>query len=134
MGSYFKAIVLLIVLVALVTFGIQNNETLKLHYYFGMHSMPLPVYGIVYASILIGILIGMLVGISTRFGQRKRIKVLEKENRNLQSKVSEGAPEELPEERPEDKPVDKPEDKTDEFAVSELQADETVEIKSDLEK
>ena len=47
MGSYFKAVVLLIVLVALVTFGIQNNETLKLHYYFGMSSMAIPVYGIV---------------------------------------------------------------------------------------
>ena len=47
MANYFKAVLLLIVLVALVTFGIQNNETIKLHYYFGMSSMPFPVYGIV---------------------------------------------------------------------------------------
>ena len=130
MGSYFKAIVLLIVLVALVTFGIQNNETLKLHYYFGMHSMPLPVYGVVYASILIGIFIGMLIGISTRLGQRKRIKTLEKENRNLKSKVSEA----MPEEQPEEKTEEKPEDKTGEIAVSESQTDETLELNSDLEK
>ena len=122
MGSYFKAIVLLIVLVALVTFGIQNNETLKLHYYFGMHSMPLPVYGVVYASILIGVFIGMLIGISSRLGQRKRIKNLEKENRNLKSKASEAMPEEQPEE------------KTGEIAVSKSQTDETLELNSDLEK
>jgi uncharacterized integral membrane protein len=126
MGSYVKAVLLLIVLVALVTFGIQNNETLKLHYYFGMHSMPLPVYGVVYASILLGIFIGMLIGISTRFGQRKRIKILEKENRNLKSKVSEQVPEEQLDE--------KPEENTQEMAIPDSQADETPEIESDSEK
>ena len=98
MGSYFKALLLLIVLVALVTFGIQNNETLKLHYYFGLSSMPIPIYGIVYASILIGIFIGMLVGISTRLGQRKTIKQLQKENRGLKDKIGEPAAEETTEE------------------------------------
>lgn len=99
MGSYFKAVLLLIVLVALVTFGIQNNETLKLHYYFGMSSMPLPIYGILYASILLGIFIGMLIGVSTRFGQRQKIKALEKENRDLESKVLEQKPPESLEEK-----------------------------------
>jgi uncharacterized integral membrane protein len=126
MGSYFKAIVLLIVLVALVTFGIQNNETLKLHYYFGMHSMALPVYGIVYASILLGIFIGMLIGISTRLSQRKQIKALEKENRNLKSKAAEETPEEQPEKQPEDN--------TQEMAVPESQFDETLAVNNDSEK
>ncbi len=98
MGSYFKALLLLIVLVSLVTFGIQNNETLKLHYYFGLSSMPIPVYGIVYASILVGIFIGMLVGISTRFGQRQKIKKLQKENHVLKDKVGQSAVEETLEE------------------------------------
>jgi len=89
MGSYFKALLLLIVLVALVTFGIQNNETLKLHYYFGLSSMPIPVYAIVYASILVGVFIGMLVGISSRLSHRKKIKQLQKENRGLKDKVAE---------------------------------------------
>jgi uncharacterized integral membrane protein len=122
MGSYFKAVVLVIVLVALVTFGIQNNETLKLHYYLGMDSMPLPVYGIVYASILLGVFIGMLIGISTRFSQRKRIKVLEKENRNLKSKALAETPEEQPQEKPE------------EMALAGSRPDETMDIKSDPEK
>jgi uncharacterized integral membrane protein len=121
MGSYFKAIVLLIVLVVLVTFGIQNNETVKLYYYFGMNSMPFPVYGVVYASILLGIFIGMLIGISTRFNQRQKIKAFEKENRDLKSKVAE------------EKPAESLEEKTQEMEVAETPADETVEVKSESE-
>jgi uncharacterized integral membrane protein len=118
MASYFKAILLLIVLVVLVTFGIQNNETVKLYYYFGMNSMPMPVYGIVYASILVGIFIGMLIGISTRFSQHKKIKVLEKENRKLQEKV--GAEQ-------------KPQEEKEETPLIESQLDETLEVKDESE-
>jgi hypothetical protein len=42
MGSYVKALLLLIVLVVLVTFGIKNNETMILHFYFQLSSIPLP--------------------------------------------------------------------------------------------
>ena len=98
MGSYFKALLLLIVLVALVTFGIQNLEKVKLHYYFSLDSMPIPIYGIVYGSILVGIFIGMLVGISTRLGQRSKIKQLQKENRGLKDQVGKPAVEEKPQE------------------------------------
>ena len=125
MGSYFKALLLLIVLVALVTFGIQNSETVKLYYYFGMNSMPLPVYGIVYASILVGIFIGMLIGINTRFSQRQKIKALEKENRDLKSKI--------PEEKPPESPEEKMEEKSPDIEVAETPADETLEVKSESE-
>jgi len=118
MGSYFKAVLLLIVLVALVTFGIQNNETVKLYYYLGMNSMPFPVYGVVYASILLGIFIGMLIGISTRFNQRQKIRSLEKENRDLKSKI--------PDEKPPESP-DEDEEKTEELEVPKTPADETLE-------
>ena len=125
MGSYFKALLLLIVLVALVTFGIQNSETVKLYYYFGMNSMPLPVYGIVYASILVGILIGMLIGINTRFSQRQKIKALEKENRDLKSKI--------PEEKPPEWPEEKMEEKSPHIEMAETPADETLEVKNESE-
>ena len=74
MGSYIKTILILIVLVVLVTFGIKNNETMILQYYFQLSSMPVPVYAVVYVSLLVGIFIGMIVGISARFSQRKKIK------------------------------------------------------------
>ncbi|MGD9078270.1 MAG: LapA family protein [Desulfobacterales bacterium] len=98
MGSYFKALLLLIVLVVLVTFGIENKETMTLHYYFQLSSMPVPVYAVVYGSLVIGVFIGMIVGISARFSQRKKIKQLQKENRSLRNKIPEPAEEKTPEE------------------------------------
>jgi uncharacterized integral membrane protein len=89
MGSYIKALLLLIVLVVLVTFGIKNNETMILRFYFQLSSMPIPVYAVVYGSLIVGVFIGMIVGISGRFSQRKKIKQLQKENRNLKDKVAE---------------------------------------------
>ena len=93
MVSYIKALLLLIVLVVLVTFGIKNNETMILHSYFQWSSPPIPVYAVVYGSLILGILIGEIVGISARFSQRKKLKVLQKENRGLKAKLAE-APEE----------------------------------------
>jgi uncharacterized integral membrane protein len=112
MGGYFKAIVLIIVLVALVTFGIKNNELIRLHYYFGLNSMPLPLYGIVYAAIIIGVFIGMIIGINSRLTQRKKIKVLKTENRELKEKVGEKGAEEKPwDEQPEKTTEDESENK-----------------------
>lgn len=124
MAHYFKALLLVIVLVVLVTFGIQNNETVKLHYYFGMSSMPFPVYGIVYASILVGIFIGMLVGITSRFHQRKKLKALEKENSRLKEKM--GEEEEKPQAEKEEAPVV-------ESPSVESPSDETPEVKIESE-
>jgi uncharacterized integral membrane protein len=100
MGSYVKAVILLIVLVILVTFGINNLLPVRLHYYFGISSRPLPLYGVVYGAMLIGIFIGMLVGINSRFTQRKKIRMLQKENRELKGKVAEVSPEEKAIEEP----------------------------------
>ena len=98
MGSYFKAILLLIVLVVLVTFGIKNNETMTLRYYSQLSSIPVPVYAVVYVSLIVGVFIGMLVGISRRFSQHKKIKQLQKENHSLRGKIPEPAEEKTPEE------------------------------------
>jgi uncharacterized integral membrane protein len=93
MGSYIKALLLLIVLVVLVTFGIKNNETMVLHFYFQFKSIPIPVYAVVYGSLIVGVFIGMIVGINARFTQRKKIRQLRKENRDLKDKVAEPAAE-----------------------------------------
>ncbi|MEJ2728594.1 MAG: LapA family protein [Deltaproteobacteria bacterium] len=94
MGSYIKALLLLIVLVVLVTFGIKNNETMVLHFYFQYKSIPIPVYAVVYGSLIIGVLIGMIVGINARFTHRKKIKQLQKENRDLKDKIEKSAADE----------------------------------------
>ena len=134
MGSYFKAILLLIVLVVLVTFGIKNNETMTLHYYFQLSSMPVPVYAVVYGSLLVGVFIGMIVGISARFTQRKKLKQLQKENRSLRAKVPEPAEDKTPAEETADEEKDTSMHETrdgslDETQVIQKESEEEEEIK-----
>lgn len=128
MGSYFKTILILIVLILLVTFGIKNNETMILQYYFQLNSMPVPVYAVVYVSLLVGIFIGMIVGISARFAQRKKIKELQKENRTLKDKVAEPAAEEKP---AEEKAVVETEASMDKTQVIHKESEDEEEIKEE---
>ncbi|MBW2438179.1 MAG: LapA family protein [Deltaproteobacteria bacterium] len=92
MGSYIKALLLLIVLVVLVTFGIINQEPVALHSY-QWKSPPIPAWIVVYGSLIVGVFIGMIIGINARFTQRKKIRQLQKENRDLKDKVVEPAAE-----------------------------------------
>ena len=90
MGTYLKAIVLVIVLLFLTTFGIKNSQPLQVHYYFNIQTASMPLYGIVYISIIIGIVIGMLVGISSRFTLRGKVKTLQGEIKELKEREEEG--------------------------------------------
>ena len=126
MGSYIKTILILIVLVVLVTFGIKNNETMILHFYFQLKSMPIPVYAVVYGSLLLGIFIGMIVGISARFTQRKKIKELQKENRTLKDKVAEP---EVEEPTAEEKAVVEAESSLDETQAIQNESEDEEEVK-----
>jgi uncharacterized integral membrane protein len=86
MGTYLKAIVLVIVLLFLTTFGIKNSQPLQVHYYFNIQTAPIPLYSIVYISIIIGIVIGMLVGVSSRFTLRGKVRALQGEIKELKEK------------------------------------------------
>ena len=89
MGTYLKAIVLVIILLFLTTFGIKNNQPLQVYYYFNIQTSPMPLYGIVYISIIVGIVIGMLVGISSRFTLRGKVKTLQGEIKELKEREGE---------------------------------------------
>jgi uncharacterized integral membrane protein len=87
MKGYLKATGLVIMLLFLVTFGIKNDQLVKLHYYFGLHSQDFPLYILAYGCAIIGIFIGMIIGLTNRFHQRKKIKVLENENSDLKARA-----------------------------------------------
>ena len=137
MGSYIKALLLLIVLVVLVTFGIKNNEMMTLHFYFQYSSIPIPVYAVVYGSLIVGVFIGMIVGINARFTQRKKLKALEKENRDLKARVAD-APEEkaVVESVVEDKetPPEQTEEVKTEVEATEEEAEEEEEEEAEKER
>ena len=87
MIGYLKATGLVILLLFLVTFGIKNDQLVKLHYFFGFQSRDFPLYILAYGCAVIGIFVGMIIGITNRFHQRKKIQVLEKYNHQLKASV-----------------------------------------------
>jgi uncharacterized integral membrane protein len=89
MGGYVKSIILIIVLLFLVTFGVKNSQPIRLYYYLNIETGAFPLYGLVYISIVIGIIVGMIVGVYDRFDLRRRVKRLERENREFKEKVVE---------------------------------------------
>jgi len=89
MQPYLKAIILLIILLFLITFGVKNNQPVRLYYYLNIETLDIPFYGLLYLCIIIGIIIGMLVGISTRINLRRMVRSLEQETRELKEKVVE---------------------------------------------
>ncbi len=120
MKNYIKAVFLIIVLLFLVTFGIKNNQLVRLNYYFEWHTIDFPLYILAYASIVIGIFIGMLIGINYRFQQRRKIKILEKLTNELKAKAEK---EKKEEQRPDDQRVEEKasEEKADEEKAAEDQ-------------
>jgi uncharacterized integral membrane protein len=87
MGMYIKALLLIILLFAAITFGTQNSEPVSLRYYFGLASTPVPLYLVIYVGIILGIIAGMAMGITTRVALRSRAKKLEKTNVSLREEL-----------------------------------------------
>lgn len=85
--SYFKAIVLIIVLVFFATFSIKNSGTVAIAYYFGLLNFSAPLYLIVLACLLIGFVIGLLFSLAGRFTLKKRLKTLEKEYKEIHTEL-----------------------------------------------
>lgn len=80
--SYFKAILAIIVIFVLVTFGVKNSQAVDISYFFKF-LVNVPLYAVVYACLIIGIVVGMLVGFSHRWGTKKELKQARKENYDL---------------------------------------------------
>jgi len=87
MGIYVKALLLIILLFAAITFGTQNAEFVTLHYYFGLASTPLPLYLVLYVAIILGMIAGMAIGITTRSNLKRKAKTLERANASLQEEL-----------------------------------------------
>ena len=76
--SYIKAVLIIIVLFFLVTFGIKNSTSVNISYYFGLFEASVPLYAMVYVCLILGVIIGMLIGLTGRFAVKKRLRASEK--------------------------------------------------------
>lgn len=94
MARYIKSIILIVILLFLVTFGVKNSQPIQIYYYLNFETGAFPLYDLVYLSIVIGIVIGMIVGIYDRIDLRRKVKRLQRENKELKEKVAEEEKEE----------------------------------------
>lgn len=85
--SYFKAIVLIVVLVFFATFSIKNSGAVNISYYFGILNVSAPLYLIVLACLLIGFVVGLLFSLAGRFTLKKRLRTLEKEYKEIHAEL-----------------------------------------------
>lgn len=126
MKSYVKAAGLIIILLFLVTFGNKNDHLIQLNYYFNYRSIDFPLYLLAYGCVVIGIFVGMLIGITSRFHQRKKIKMLTKLNNELKAKIEKETDKG---EKPEDtKSLDLPSEEKGEEKEEEKDAEKTQKI------
>ena len=94
MARYIKSIIMIIILLFLVTFGVKNSQPIQIYYYLNFETGAFPLYDLVYLSIVIGIVIGMIVGIYDRIDLRRKVKRLQRENKELKEHVGEKVVEE----------------------------------------
>jgi len=80
---------MVIILLFLVTFGVKNSQSIQIYYYLNFQTGAFPLYVLVYLCVVIGIVVGMIVGIYDRIDMRRRVKRLQRENRQLKEKVAE---------------------------------------------
>lgn len=80
---YIKALLLIALLFLAITFGIQNSQSVTLRYYFGLASIPLPLYLVIYVAIILGILAGLAIDVYSRITLKGRLRKLEKTNASL---------------------------------------------------
>jgi len=90
--SILKWTFLLLILIAAISFAIQNDSLVSLKYYFGWESLPLPLYLWAFLSFFIGLILsGLMTSLSkisllSRIRQQKKaIDELERKRNDLRS-------------------------------------------------
>jgi len=87
MGSKIRLIIYIAGIFLLASFGVKNSQPVQLKYYFNLINIEMPLYGLIFVSIFIGIAIGFFMGFVSNLRQRRTIKALERENKELKVKV-----------------------------------------------
>ena len=90
--SILKWTFLLLILIAAISFAIQNDSLVSLRYYFGWESLPLPLYLWAFLSFFIGLILSGLMTSLSKISllsyirqQKKAIDELERKRNDLRS-------------------------------------------------
>lgn len=84
-----KAIIFLLLLAASIGFAVHNDEAVSLRYYFGLESMPLPLFLWAFLFLFIGIVLAGILAFFIQIGWQARIRQLRKTVADLEKSRAE---------------------------------------------
>lgn len=85
-SSYVKAVIIIVLLAFLVTFGIINSAPIEVKY-LNIFKAYVPLYAVVYSCLVLGIVIGMLIGFSHRFKLHRELRATTKQNKEMTTEL-----------------------------------------------
>jgi len=84
-----KAIIFLLLLAASIGFAVHNDEPVSLRHYFGLESMPLPLFLWAFLFLFIGIVLAGISAFVIQIGWQARIRQLRKTVADLEKSRAE---------------------------------------------
>jgi len=82
----FKGVFYLFLLTAAIGFAVYNDQPVSLQYYFGLVSLPLPLFLWAFLAFLIGLLLSWFYAFLAKVGWRSRLRQQKKALADLEQK------------------------------------------------
>jgi uncharacterized integral membrane protein len=84
-----KAVLFLLLLAASIGFAVHNDEAVSLRYYFGLESIPLPLFLWAFIFLFAGIVLAGVAALLTQIGLLARVRKFKKTVADLERKRNE---------------------------------------------
>lgn len=82
-----KFVAFLLVLAVVASFAVKNGQEVTLHYYFGLDSVPLPLFLILFGSMVLGALLSLLFAVGEQLRLRFSIRSMERKMRRMEDEL-----------------------------------------------
>jgi uncharacterized integral membrane protein len=73
-----KGIIFILILAASIGFAVHNDQGVSLKYYFGVESLPLPLFIWVFLFFSVGLILSGIVALFSRIGMQAKIRQLKR--------------------------------------------------------
>ncbi len=90
-----KAIIFLLIMAASIGFAVHNDGAVSLRYYYGLESLPLPLFLWAFLFLFVGIVLAGIAAFLLQIGLQARIRQLKKTVADLEKRrveLKSGAP------------------------------------------
>jgi uncharacterized integral membrane protein len=84
-----KGIIFILILAASIGFAVHNDQGVSLKYYFGVESLPLPLFIWVFLFFSVGLILSGIVALFSRIAMQAKIRQLKRSIVELEKKRNE---------------------------------------------